>query len=295
MKILDASLALWRGLIAAPRVILDIAIIAAVGVLAFAILYRPAPKPIITQGPEHTQIVQIPVDHLTERTIVSYAIDKAGTAALMREMAALKVQVAQLTETLGEHQSSGSGPVIVTPTPALPSTLHFEDWRLTFDSDGKLARYLLRQKFEVLTASGRREDGSPLSLVKLYEIGPGEARALIEAKTTVVVADSTRVHWYAHLNIQGGLTWTGAVGGVAGLQWMKRGRTHAPGDTAIAILTPVIRLSQLNPEFGILPVSWNLGTLPHQPFTNVWISPYVGISAASQSVSRIGVALTATF
>ena len=58
--------------------------------------------------------------------------------------------------------------------------------------------------------------------------------------------------------------------------------------TAFAFATPAVVVGKTVRDIGVLPVSVNLGNLPRQPFTNLWVSPFV-------SKTRVGVTLTATF
>jgi hypothetical protein len=292
--------------------------IAAVGLGAYLHAWAISPpKGTVTVLPGNTTTITVPVDHLVTNTVTKYVKDTAGAAALMAENTALQARVALLTESLATYQSAPtSGPVTTVPTASVPvaeqpphttapTVTRFSDWRLTFTSDGAQATYSLRQRFEILTTQSRLPSGVAMSLVRLYELGPGETRTPIPDITTMaVVADATRVHWSVHLAIQAGAAWampytsppltvvaaakTSAFAGIVGAQWLTRGRTHAPGDTWLAIATPVLYLTAGKREFGILPVSLNLGALKRQPFTNLWISPYV-------SRSRIGLGLTATF
>jgi hypothetical protein len=48
-------------------------------------------------------------------------------------------------------------------------------------------------------------------------------------------------------------------------------------------------------EPGLLPFSFNLGRIPHQPLTNLWVSPYLGVDVFGRSLSRVGVVFSATF
>lgn len=110
-------------------------------------------------------------------------------------------------------------------------------------------------------------------------------------------------HWLVGLNVQGGVTATTghATGYLAGVQWLKRGTSNTPGAVKLALLSPVFFAAPNVKEVGLLPVSVNVGAVvPHQPFTNLWVSPYVSLDWASlgpngASLKRVGIALTATF
>lgn len=109
--------------------------------------------------------------------------------------------------------------------------------------------------------------------------------------------------WLVGLNVQGGVVATTghATGYVAGVQWLKRGTDNTPGHLRYALASPVFFGAPNVKELGLLPVSVNVATLvPHQPFTNLWVSPYVSldwstISPQGATLKRVGVALTATF
>lgn len=221
--------------------------------------------------------------------------DKAAIESLLAENQRLSSKVVELTQTIADVSSHGEGPVEV-PTPA-PISVHFKDWRLDFTSDGQKAQYSLSQKFEILSTSGRDKEGKTISLVKLFELGPnGERVPANNLKTTAIIADQTTPHLLISPSVQAGFMISLTdKGGIVGLQWLKRGRTPAAEDSTISFATPVVFLTKTVKEAGLLPISINLGQLPHNPLKDVWISPYVGFSLTSTTPKRVGLAITATF
>lgn len=105
------------------------------------------------------------------------------------------------------------------------------------------------------------------------------------------------------INIQAGVVAVSghATGYVAALQWLKYGTTNDPRHLRYAFASPAYFFAPNIHELGLLPISVNVASLvPHQPLTNVWVSPYVSVNLAalgSQRVDlkRIGISLTATF
>ena len=68
----------------------------------------------------------------------------------------------------------------------------------------------------------------------------------------------------------------------------------------MAILSPVFYASDTVKEFGVFPISVNLGQIPKTPFGDMWVSPYVGIysgkiTTPNLSSLRFGFGVTTTF
>jgi hypothetical protein len=262
-------------------------------------------------GPITTvQTEKASIDTKTAIQYVTDPKDKAIIDQLLAENKQLKVLVTSLTSSVATYQAHGGGAVEPQPIPESstvaavePQPLHFKDFRLDFRSDGRQASYDLTQKFEILTTTGRKPDGNGFSDVKLYEIGKdGERLPVTDTQTTAVFAAPNAPRWFVSPAIHAGLavghpdTVTDQAGVIVGVQWLKRGSTKAAGDTKLALLTPVVFLSNNTKEIGILPVSWNIGQLKHSPFQNLWVSPYLGTDTVTQpKLTRIGFALTATF
>lgn len=238
---------------------------------------------------------------ITTKTVTKFVNDPADKAlidALLKQNAQYKTQPESLTETTGTLTQERT----IEAVPAAPGTpastrVNFKDWHLEFTADGAQARYKLNQRFVVLATTGRSQTGQPLSLTNLYEVGSNDERIPVTGlETTAVYTDQTQPHFFVGLNVQGGIVATapipgaglgtsGTRGGLVGLQWLKRGRTNAPGDISFALLTPAIIFKPGN--LGVLPVSWNVGR--HlKPLSNIWISPYI-------SQTQIGLAATVTF
>ncbi len=272
-------------------------------------IFHHDPVTSTVQVTPEVKVVTVDKPVLTEKLvekIVSDPKDKALIAKLMADNKKLTASVTSLTQTVASLHVSGGGQVVAETLPAtttpLGATYHFKDFRLDFRTDTKTATYDLTQKFEILTTTGRQKDGQPVSLVNLFELdGDGNRLPVTDVKTVAVFADQTAVHWFTHLNLQAGLAVTQntnnvqANGGVAALQWLKRGRSKATEDITFAALSPAFFVSQNVKEPGVLPFSVNLGAIPHQPLTNLWLSPYIGFNVASRSLSRAGLVVSATF
>jgi len=296
--------------------------------------FRPGPAPVVTQQDPNTTNITHNTDNLTPKEVIKYVQDDAEVKRLLDENRRLNRKVTLLSETIATFTATGSGEVTIvpsptpevpvptpTPTPVDPhdpasliqpgdfviragSSIKFTDFRLNFTSDGRKADYTLTQKFEILQASGRDAAGKPVNTVKLFEIGPGETRTPVtDLTTTNVIADDTRSRWRVGLTMQAGVGYTAdtidqtkkGVSAVAGVQWLKRGRTEAAEDSTLSLLTPVVTWTAGTPEVGILPVSFNAGRIKHQPFKDLWLSPYVGWSTDKGKVGRLGVFITASF
>jgi hypothetical protein len=251
----------------------------------------------IQTNPDTTTVhVDTPV--VTEKVIsriIADPKDRAQIATLLAANKALALTVTQLTNTTATVKTQGGtergGVVTTTPssTPGTEATSTYKDWQLNARYTSKTFSYDLTQTYEIVTSTGTNSTGQRTELVKLYQIGPKDERIPVPAKTTAIFAE-TVPHWiWSALTVQGGIAAVpGALGGVVGVQWLKHGRTTAPSDLTFAVATPVVFVSSGIKELGVLPVSFNLGSLPTQPFTNLWVSPYL-------SRSQAGVTVTATF
>lgn len=298
-------LKLWTGTARLIRIIGSVALVIIALTAMKSCLFPPAP--VITQVTPVVRTVEVPVEKLTTKTVTKYITNKADRAlveALMKENDALRVRVQDLTLSYGAATFKGQGPVTHVETPATPTTpavqtTTFEDWRLKFRATGNDATYTLSQSFAVVNTLGRNKDNTPVSLVSLYEIGPGATRTPIPiTQSTLIASSGPQAHFYTNLNLQGGITrlGTGTTHVAVVAQWLKRGRTIAPHDTRWAFLSPAVTLTKGERSIGILPVSLNLGTLPglRKAITNVWLSPYIGTSNGLQS-NRQGLTVSVTF
>ena len=254
--------------------------------LGIAIYHHFVPKITVTQLEPTVKVVTVDKPILTNSVItkiLSDPKDKAAISALLAENKADKLAVEQLTQALATLQQTGSGVVVAVPPdkPGEPISYHYKDWHLDFLTDTKTANYTLSQNFEVLTSTGRDKNGQAGSLVKVFEIGANGERIPMKVTNTVaIIANPLSPHWMVHANVQGGIaagldsTGTETTGATVGFQWFKHGSTTATQDISYAILTPVILLAPKVVDAGLAPVQFNLGTLPHQPFTNLWVSPF---------------------
>lgn len=272
------------------RTILYIILGIGLGVFLHSKFYAPR---VVERVIENTKIVKVEVPVLSEKIVTKYLTDpkdKAIIVGLLAQNSELKVQVASLSQTIAELESKGGtddGGVVTPPTPENP-LYTFKDFQLTAAYQGEKFDYFLHQTFEVLSTTGRDKNGEPVGLTNLFQIGPNGERIPIPAKTTVIFADQAASRWFVSPRIQAGAGATlNDKGGVVAFQWLKRGKSKANEDIGFAVLSPALLLGQ-EKTLGILPFSWNLGSLPRQPFTNVWVSPFI-------SNTKVGGTLTATF
>lgn len=266
--------------------------------------------------------VQVETDALTTKEVIQYLPDpkdKALIVALQAQLAALKARTTGVIVTTAASESTGGGRVtenrvISTPPaevavtfPAEPAQaqpqpavtgVHFRDYRLTFDANliTEQATYKLTQRFESVVMTGRQANGKPLALAQLYELAENGDRTLLPTvATTAVFADETAPHWYRGLGIQAGIAATIDAAGTAttpatvALQWLSHGRTKAAEDTSYTVLAPAVVFGRGVQDIGIIPVAFNFGRLPHQPFSNVWGGIFISKS------QRVGVTFTAKF
>lgn len=267
--------------------------------------WQTPPAPVV-RVVENIKYVDVPVEKIVYKDVVKYVVDQAEVKKLLAEQAAAKNEIKTLTETIARLKTvttTTETKTVFVEVPGAPEA-HFKDWRLTFDATPAQTTYQLDQKFEALAAIGKDKTGKPVVSTKLFEIGPGEKRTeLTEARTTVVTAVPNPKRWFFNPSIQAGFGFTydvdagtGVAGGVAGVQWLRRGTSKAAEDGSWSLLTPVVFISATTAEVGLLPVSLNLGKIPKQPFKDLWISPVLVFGKAPNvSPTRFGVMFTATF
>jgi hypothetical protein len=185
----------------------------------------------------------------------------------------------------------------MTPPDSSTPTFTFRDWRLSFQGIGNTATYTLSQKFAIVNSVSTDRFGVPTQLIRLYEVGPNKERWPIPVtETTTVAATTPPEGWYTKASIQGG--WSpqpSSPGGIIlALPWLKHGKTQAIENTRWAFITPAARLNDKEITLGIFPVSVNLGTFRYQPFSDLWVSPFVGIDPKTRN-TQIGGAISVTF
>jgi hypothetical protein len=281
--------------------------------LVFFAGYTVAPKtnpplPVISTPAPNVTTIQVPVPVITEKIVTQYIQrpeDKTTIAALMRENESLKVRVDQLSISVARYESQGGGPVEPsTPTVVerqIPVT--FKDWRLSFTSDGTTANYTLRQTFSIVNTVGKNAKGVPTNLIRLYEVGErGQRIPIPTTETTTLAATPNLPKWTVAPRLQGGIAATIGTAtrtqrtttGMLAVSFLRHGTSRASEDTRWALLTPAATFSGTERSVGVLPFSFNVGSVHGQPFTNLWVSPYIGTTRKS-TINRVGIALTATF
>lgn len=282
------------------------AILAAV-VLWLGRVPTPPATEIVYRDKVVEKIVQVPV--LTTTTVTQHVTDKVEVNRLLDLNKALSIKVTQLSETLANASSEGSGTVkyIDVPVPGKTEVIRraeFNDWRLKFLADDDRAIYTLTQRFEILASTGKDKNGQPANVVKMFEIGPGETRTEITDTATVVVTalPKPKASWFVSPSLQIGGAYvqtrtTPTVrtpGAIVALRWLSRGETKAAEDSSLAFASPAVFITKNIKEPGILPVSWNAGkALP--VFKDLWVSPYIGFAPKTGKVQRVGLAITASF
>ena len=276
------------------------------------------PDSIITPIVGNTKTIQVNVGALTPRVITEFikVEDVATVNRLMKENAALKVQVQQLTVASAESTShigrtEGTTTIIDTapsaesiPERADTKTIYYDDqWRLQFWSDGITSEYWLKQKFVILNSAGVNRDHVPVVFTKLYEIGRNNERIEIPiTESTTISTVPTRMRWYLRPSLQAGAHITrssnAATNGVnyralVALPLLKRGTDTVPERSSLALLTPAVAIAS-DTQLGVLPISVNLGHVKYVPLSDVWVSPFVGVPLGKQT-PQFGIAVTATF
>lgn len=265
--------------------------------------YTPHYTDVQTRTDTKTVYVDKPV--VSEKIVTKVITDpkdRETIQKLLAQNAALQGQIIQLTNTnasLQQHggtETGGTVTTVPTTTPGVEAAHEYKDWQLDAKYQGTAFSYDLNQQFQIVTTTGKDRDGKRSELVNLFQVGPNNERIPVPAQTTAIIADNPSMHWFVRLNVQGGVNVSpGEPGGIVGVQWLKKGSSHAAEDQRWAAVTPVFFVSQNIREFSILPFSFNFGNVKHQPFTNVWISPYVGIDWAGRGPSRFGIAISSTF
>lgn len=243
-------------------------------------------------------IKKVPVENRTE-------IER-----LMKENVRLQLEVSSITTGAAFLTVKNQG--LLTDVDQLKTeinrlagaTKEFKDWRIHIQTSPTEVRYDLKQKFIITGSSGRDAAGNPSTTLQLAEVTP-KGNVPVEVKPVIDIqmkVDETKQHWQFGLAMQAGVgltvpsrsPFTRVPGGVVGVQWLSRGRTHAAEDKTVAFATPVISLSEMTREIGVMPVSWNTHKI--MPiFQDLWVSPYVGFTNLAKGKPRIGAFVTSTF
>jgi hypothetical protein len=293
-------------------------------ILAAIIVHGATRPPHIVQLDPITKVVEVPVEKITTKTVTQYVKveDRAAAKQLLADNEKLKATVQQLTVSLAEATSRGQGETVITIPSTTPETppqiievpveVKFKDWRLNFQSVGTSGTYTLSQKFSILNTVGRNENNVPVNVVRLFEIGEhGERLPIPTVETTTISVQPDQMRFYLKPTLQAGLgvlpewltintpTTTGGttkypVSGVVAIPWWKRGTTRAVETTRYAYLTPAMTINGEQVVLGLLPISANIGTVKHVPFTDLWVSPFIGISSKN-STKKFGIVFTTTF
>lgn len=274
-----------------------------IGILALGIgmwvtrTYFPATHEV--QLTPDTKVVTVEVPVLTDRIvnkIIKDPADQKLIAKLMKENSDLKAKVIGVSVTTATNEVTGGtkegGTITVPEAEAIPpATVNgcpsvddaclkvklFKDYQLTASYNSEFFSYILNQKFKVVSTTGRNQDGGQFTLVDVYQRTPnGDVK--LDAQTQEVVANElvNRLFISPRVNIGVGRLSDTSVGAVAGLQWLKYGRSKAPEDIRFGFATPSIFIKNGGYELGILPISYNVGSIRHMPLiTNVWISPFL--------------------
>lgn len=304
------------------RALLRLGAILALSGLALIIVRGATRPPRIVHVDPITTVIEVPVERITTKTVTQYVRveDRAAAAQLLADNEALNATVQQLTLSLAEATSTGRGTTTITlPSSDVatlldtgPVSVTFKDWRLDFRSVDSVGTYTLSQKFSILNTTGRDANNTPVNIVRLFEIGEdGERIPIPTVETTIISTRPDQMRFYVKPTLQAGIavlpewvsssdstttrgTTTYPASGVLALPWFKRGTTRAVETTRYAYLTPAVTLNGKQVMIGLLPISANVGTVKHSPFTDLWISPFIGISS-QQSTKKFGVIFTTTF
>jgi hypothetical protein len=280
-----------------------IAALVLVCVVAGGVVYEQCAPPTQTvRTIDNTKIVTVDRPVLTEKIVTKVITDpkdKLLVRSLLSENERLKLDVTGLTQTLAQLHSTGGvkesgGVITIIPntTQVGDPVYEFKDFQLDakYASSGKIFDYTLDQQFEVLSTTGRGKDGGKVGIANVFQVKPDGTRIPVPSKTVDVYADEATSRWLVSGRIQAGLGVTTAreTGGVVAFQWLKHGKSPAAEDVKLSVASPALFLTKTTHDVGVLPLSINLGSLPHQPFSNLWVSPFV-------SRTRIAGVITATF
>lgn len=270
----------------------------------------PKPSTNVVQTTPDTTTHYIPQGTVTEKAVVSIVSDPKDRETinlLFKENKELNGKVVALTNTVAELKTTGGTDKggVITPEPAVKEgetvqLWHYKDYQLAADYTPTTFNYGLNQKFQIVSSTAKQKDGRRVELVRLYQQGENGERIPVPAETQAIFADETAPHWFTGLRVHAGVGVTKSLtgtdqGAIIGAQWLKHGRTNAPEDIRFAVLTPALFLSTNVKEMGVMPFQFNIGSIKHQPLTNMWFSPYIGADIPGRSISRFGLFVTGQF
>jgi hypothetical protein len=249
-------------------------VLATTGTLVGYCAHQPEPK-VEERIVHETREVQVSVPVLTTQVIekiVDNPKDKALISKLIKENNELKVKPDSITNTSAKVDTEGSGQGVRSGNAeqASPDSFTFKDFQLEANWTGPSFSYRLSQDFKIITSTGLDNQGRRTGLVRVYQETPDGPKEVVSS-TTVFNAETKPVKWRVSARIQGGLGFPKT--GVAVFQWLTRGSSGDPADLKFAVLSPAVSTEK---TIGVLPISLNLGTIPKQPFTNLWLSPFIG-------------------
>lgn len=280
-----------------------------VSLIAFgggAYLHHKLEKPITTTTIVHDiQQVKVEIPTLTTKivdNIISDPKQQAAIKLLMKENDELKLKVTQLSSTVATNQTTGGtsqGGTITSPTQVQGNTpsmgqsktsSHYSDFQLAADYSTNSFSYKLNQSFIIESSIGKDSKGDPIGITRLWQDTP-TGLLPIPAKTTIIQAAPNPSRWFLSPRIQGGINidQDKSTSGFVGLQVVKHGTSRDPKDIRFSVGTIGARISKLGTTPLLVPLSFNLGALPNQPFSNVWVSPGIDLN------KKLSLVISATF
>lgn len=244
-----------------------------------------------------TTTVEVEKPVLTERIVTKLITDPTQAKlvqSLLKENEELKTKTTALVSTIATLQQIGGveqgGTIQVIQTGGVEPIREFKDFQLDATYGAGTFSYKLSQTFRTVGTIGRDQSGAPTANVRLFQDTPSGPKE-IKAETKVVVANENAVRWLFDPRIQGGF---GADqdkrrGGVLLLQTLKRGSSSSAEDTRLAIGSVGAFITNGKVEPILVPVSFNLGRIKHNPLTNIWVGPTIDLN------KKVGISVSATF
>lgn len=164
----------------------------------------------------------------------------------------------------------------------------FKDYQLDARYTADAFNYTLTQSFRVVSSLGRDKDGNQVGLVKLFQDTP-KGQVEIPTQTTIIFTTPAGSRFIVSPRIQAGVGFNPSKGGLVAFQWFKHGASPAAEDVKWAFVSPAVYFNGTGVTPVLLPVSFNLGSIKHNPLTNLWVSPFL------DKFRKVGVSFTATF